>query len=225
MTVADHVCRVTIGDAAALDRRSVTEAVQFRDALLHAADDDNVKAIILAGLAGGSAASVASPADAEAPARQLYSGTRGLHQIVTYCKKVVIAEVDGPCGATASSFCLASDFVIATPDSTFASPFTVAEASYPLAVLTMRANRTKAWMFRGTSLSAEDALEAGFVNSVVAASGVRDATAALGRRVASMPLDGITVSKMNVGAAFDVIGVGADYDAVEASVAAGGIQW
>jgi hypothetical protein len=40
-----------------------------------------------------------------------------------------------------------------------------------------------------------------------------------------MPLDGMTISKMNVGAAFDVVGVGREFDAVEAALAAGGAQW
>jgi len=223
--LADHVCLITVGDAAALDRRESIAGEQLRDALLSTSDDDDVKAIILAGLTTGRFAGLVGPQDAHPGTRASYSGTRGLHQVVTYCKKVVIAEVDGQVGPTASALCLAADFVVSTSQSTFASPFSVPEANYPLAVLTMRANRTKAWMFRGGELDARSAYEAGFVNELVPGKSLRQATTDLGRRVALMPLDGLTVSKMNIGAAFDVIGVGREFDATEASVAAGGASW
>jgi enoyl-CoA hydratase/carnithine racemase len=222
--VADHVRRITVSDPGALDRRDVTVGEQLRDTILQTADDDDVKVIVLGGLAGPSTGLV-EPEHADPAARILYSGTRGLHQLITYCKKVVVAEVDGPCGATASALCLAADFVVATPAATFASPFAVPEANFPLAVLTMRSNRTRTWMFRGQPLAASEAYEAGFVNDIVAATDLERATTDLGRRVAVMPLDGITISKMNIGSAFDVIGVGRDFDAVEAAVAGTGGGW
>ncbi|HVW42777.1 MAG TPA: enoyl-CoA hydratase-related protein [Amycolatopsis sp.] len=221
--VAEHVVRITVPDPGALDRREVAAGEALRDALLAAADDDATKAIVLAGLAATS--DVPAPGDAEPGEHHCYTGVRGLHQVVTYCKKVVIAEVDGTCGPTASALCLGADFVLASPDSRFASPFGVPEANFPLAVLTMRANRTKAWMLRGGFLACDDACTAGFVNEVVDGAGLREATTTLGRRVALMPLDGLTVSKMNIGAAFDVVGVGRDFDAVEAATTGLGTRW
>lgn len=218
--VDDHVVRLSLPDASALDRREVEAAELVRDALLAAADDDTVKVIVVAGLAA--APTPVTPLDeAEPEARLLYTGIRGLHQLVAYCKKVVIAEVAGACGPTASALCLAADFAVATTESSFASPFGVEEANFPLAVLTMRENRTKAWMLRGDRLDAERARAAGFVNEVVEPAALRSTTEQLARGVALMPLDGITVSKMNVGAAFDVIGVGREFDAVEAGAAGG----
>jgi enoyl-CoA hydratase/carnithine racemase len=222
--LAEHAVLLRVLDPAALDRRDVTAGEALRDALLQAADDNQVKVIVLAGLAGG-AADTAGPEQADPAARLCYTGVRGLHQLTAYCKKVVIAEADGACGPTASALCLAADFVVASAESTFASPFEVAEANYPLAVLTMRANRAKAWMLRGGAIGAAAAFEAGFVNQVVAAQDLRATVTDLARRVALMPLDGMTISKMNVGAAFDVVGVGREFDAVEAALAAGGAQW
>jgi enoyl-CoA hydratase/carnithine racemase len=221
--LAADVALLRVPDAAALDRRDAAAGAKLRDALLQAADDDKIKAIVLTGLAGPVAEAV-QPSQADPAARLLYTGVRGLHQVTAYCKKVVIIEVDGVCGPTASALCLDADFVLATPDSSFASPFEVTEASYPLAVLTMRANRAKAWMLRGGMLPAADAHTAGFVNQVVSAIELRDATASLARRVALMPLDGITISKMNIGAAFDVAGIGREFDTVEAAVS-GGAEW
>lgn len=212
---ADHVHRLAVCDPSALDRRDVAAGLDLRDTLLRTIDDDNVKAIVLAGLAGG-ASGVVPLEDASAESRAIYTATRGLHQVIAYSKKIVIVEVDGDCGPTASAICLAADFVVASSTSTFASPFAVAEVNMPLAVLTMRANRTKAWALRGGPLTSEQAAEAGFVNDVVPPSQIREATVDLARRVALMPLDGITISKMNIGAAFDVIGVGREFDAVEA---------
>ncbi|MGD0698324.1 MAG: enoyl-CoA hydratase/isomerase family protein [Trebonia sp.] len=222
--LARNVVLLRVPDPAALDRRDAGAGQQLRDALLQAADDNEVKVIVLAGLAGGAGDTV-PPARADPAARLCYTGVRGLHQVTAYCKKVVIAEADGACGPTASALCLAADFVVASARSTFASPFEVDEANYPLAVLTMRANRAKAWMLRGGTIDAAGALEADFVNQVVGAPDLRGTVTDLARRVAVMPLDGVTISKMNVGAAFDVVGVGREFDAVEADLAAGGRQW
>jgi enoyl-CoA hydratase/carnithine racemase len=222
--LAEHAVLLRVPDPARLDRRDVAAGEAVRDALLHAADDNEVKVIVLAGLAGGASDSVA-PEQADPAARLFYTGVRGLHQVTAYCKKVVVAEIDGACGPTASALCLAADFVVASARSTFASPFEVPEANYPLAVLTMRANRAKAWLLRGGVIDAAAAFEADFVNQVVAVPDLRDAVTDLARRVALMPLDGITISKMNIGATFDVVGVGREFDAVEAAVAAGGAGW
>lgn len=222
--LAEHAVLLRVPDPAALDRRDVAAGEALRDALLQAADNNEIKVIVLAGLAGG-AADTTAPEQADRAARLFYTGVRGIHQVMAYCKKVVIAEADGACGPTASTLCLAADFVVASTRSTFTSPFEVAEANYPLAVLTMRANRAKAWMLRGGAIDAAAAFEADFVNQVVAAPDLRAAVTDLARRVALMPLDGMTISKMNVGAAFDVVGVGREFDAVEAALAAGGAQW
>jgi enoyl-CoA hydratase/carnithine racemase len=229
-TLAEHAVALRLDDPTALDRRDVAAGAELRDALLRAADDDDIKVIVLAGLAQAPAANaepadVTRPEDADPAARLLYTGVRGLHQLAAYCKKVLIAEIDGACGPTASALCLAADFAVASAASTFASPFAVAEANYPLAVLTMRANRAKAWMLRGGAVAAADALAAGYLNQVVPAADLRDVVTGLARQVALMPLDGITISKMNVGAAFDVVGVGRDFDAVEAALTSGGASW
>lgn len=234
--LAEQAVLLRVPDPAALDRRDVAAGEELRDALLRAADDDEIKVIVLAGLAStGSSPATAStastvagptpPEQADPAARLFYTGVRGLHQVTAYCKKVVIAEADGACGPTASALCLAADFVLASTRTTFASPFEVAEANYPLAVLTMRANRAKAWMLRGGAIDAAAAFEADFVNQVLAAPDLRGAVTDLARQVALMPLDGVTISKMNVGAAFDVVGVGREFDAVEAALAAGGARW
>jgi enoyl-CoA hydratase/carnithine racemase len=222
--IAEHVVLLRIADPGALDRRDATAGEEFRDALLRAADDNDVKVIVVTGLVGGTG-EVVPPERATPAARQLYTGARGIHQVITYGKKIVIAEVDGDCGPTGSALCLAADFVITTARSTFASPFEVAEASYPLAVLTMRANRAKAWMLRGGIIDASAAYDADFVNQVVDPAALRKVVTDLSRQVALMPLDGLTISKMNVGATFDVVGVGREFDAVEASVAAGSASW
>jgi enoyl-CoA hydratase/carnithine racemase len=222
--LAEHAVLLRVPDPGALDRREAGAGEELRDALLHAADDDDVKVIVLTGLAGGTA-DIVPPQQAEPAARLVYTGVRGIHQVVTYCKKAVIAEVDGACGPTASALCLAADFAVSSTQSTFASPFEVAEASYPLAVLTLRANRAKAWMLRGGAIEAAAALKVGFVNQVVEPKDLRGAVTDLAQRIALMPLDGMTISKMNVGAAFDVIGVGREFDMVEAAVAAGNAAW
>ena len=222
--LAEHVVLLQLPDPGALDRREAGAGEELRDALLHAADDNDVKVIVLTGLTGGTA-DIVQPQQAEPAARLVYTGVRGIHQVAAYCKKAVIAEVDGACGPTASALCLAADFAVASAQSTFASPFEIAEASYPLAVLTMRANRAKAWMLRGGTIDAAAALDGGFVNQVVGSTDVRGAAADLARRVALMPLDGMTISKMNVGAVFDVVGVGREFDAVEAAVTAGSAAW
>jgi enoyl-CoA hydratase/carnithine racemase len=222
--LAQHAVLLRIPDPAALDRRDVRAGEELRDALLHAADDNDVKVIVLSGLSGG-AAEIVPPERAEPVARLFYTGARGIHQVIAYCKKVVIAEADGACGPTASALCLAADFVVASSRSTFASPFEVAEASYPLAVLTMRANRAKAWMLRGGAIDAPTAYDADFANQVVEPAALRSTVTSLARRVALMPLDGMTISKMNVGATFDVVGIGREFDAVEAAVASGSAAW
>jgi enoyl-CoA hydratase/carnithine racemase len=214
---------LTIADITALTSHDGQACREVRDQLLSFADDDSVKAIILRGLVAKGGGAPAAQGDGAA--WQAYIGVRGLHQIAAYCKKVLIAEVDGACAGAGSALCLAADFVVATPGSTFAAPFAeIPEASYVLALLTMRANRAKAWTLRPRPFDAREALEAGLINQIADPAQLEDATSALAAAVSLMPLDGITVTKMNINAAFDAAGVGREFDAVEAQVSSHAIS-
>lgn len=215
----EHVASVRVADPSGLETFRAQDLTQLRDDLMGAADDDRVKSIVLTGLAAGTTA-LAAPRTDSAPTALAF-GTRGPFQIAAYCKKVLIAVVDGRCGPAASSLCLAADLALATPTSTFASPFAVPQGNYVLGVLTMRANRTKTWMLTGASMSARDVLDIGFLNEVIELPHLEDAALTWARRAARTPLDGITVSKMNINAAQDVAGVGRDFDAAEAFAAIG----
>jgi enoyl-CoA hydratase/carnithine racemase len=129
-----------------------------------------------------------------------------------FSKKVILSQISGVCAGAGSMLVLCSDLSVAAQGSTFGSPFDVLpESNFVLAALTIRLNRAKAWLLRGDAMSASEALDFGLVNRIVPADKLALVSTELARSV-SMPMDGITMSKMLLQSVLDSHGVGREFD-------------
>ena len=212
---------ITVSNGDALTRHVSDAGRQLTHRIWEAAESDEVKALILR-VEGCHDA----PADNERVwttirgresalgARQLaYTGTTGLYQTLALCKKPIVAELRGTCQGVASLIALYADLAVADVTARFYSPFeALPEANFAIAALTMRLDRAKAWLLTGQPLDAHTAEEFGLINRVVAVDELAAASMALAQRIARMPLDGITVSKMNLNACLDAMAVGQEFD-------------
>ena len=206
------IFRIELDDAQRLAAHDPTLAEELCNEILQLADQDEVKAIILRVRETSPAA--AAPAG-NRPLRA-YLGSAGLYQTLAFCKKVVIAELPGPIGPMGSLIGLYANLVVADAASAFPSPFdSVPEANFMMAALSMRLDRAKAWLLDTAPLSVEQAEEMGLVNVAAHAKDLPARALELAERAAAMPLDGITVSKMNYNACLDAMGAGQDFDLAE----------
>jgi enoyl-CoA hydratase/carnithine racemase len=223
VTQTNSIATITIEDCRPLSRHDVDFGFALRDAVRDTADSDEIKAIIIR-VVGDDFCPALSAAELAgmSPEREhrygsgwheAYAASSGLYQNLCFCKKVVITEVRGECADAGSMVVLCSDLTVATPDSKFGSPFSVIpEANLVLAALTMRLNRAKSWVLSEVPLYAQEAFDAGLVNRIVAADLLDATVTRMARSVTRMPLDGITMSKINMETCLDAQGVGREFD-------------
>jgi enoyl-CoA hydratase/carnithine racemase len=212
---AAGVIRITVGDAHRLEAHDQQLAEEFCKEMLLSADKDDVKAIIVRVESVASQAHEGGDSARKRPLRA-YLGPSGLYEVLALCKKVVVAELPAPVSRAAALIGLYSDLAVADESSHFPCPFdTIPEANFMLAALSMRLDRAKAWLLSGEPLTASGAEEAGLVNEIVHADALADRALQMATRAAAVPLDGITVSKMNMNACLDAMGVGQDFDLAE----------
>jgi enoyl-CoA hydratase/carnithine racemase len=217
VTVTDGVATVAAEHFGPLGAYDAPFADELARAVVDAADDDAVKAIVLRAngpdFAPAAAPRVPDPQDVTTTWHRSFAAAGAVSQAVCFAKKVVITAVRGECAAAGSNLVLCSDLTVADDTARFASPFTDApESNFVLAALTIRLNRAKSWMVRGTTIDAEQALNIGLVNDVTTSDGLDGAVALLTDGVTGMPLDGITMSKMLQQAVYDAHGVGREFD-------------
>jgi enoyl-CoA hydratase/carnithine racemase len=105
--------------------------------------------------------------------------------------KPTIALVNGVAAGGGCAIALACDLTIATPDSTFGIPIArtlgncLSGASYARLVDAMGPKRVKEMLFTGRLFTADNALEAGLVNRIVAAEEIDEAVGVLAAQIAS----------------------------------------
>ncbi|MER7282712.1 enoyl-CoA hydratase/isomerase family protein [Dactylosporangium sp. NPDC000244] len=186
-------------------------------AVIEASDHDHVKAIVLRATGPDFAPAVPTgfPSAAEAPTtwHQAFAASTAVYQATCFAKKVVVAEVHGACHGAGSALLLCTDLAVASEDAEFGSPFLdVPESNFVLAALTIRLNRAKSWLLRGTTYDAATAGRIGLVNRVVPAPQLQTEVERMTAAVLGMPLDGVTMSKMLQQAVYDAHGVGREFD-------------
>jgi enoyl-CoA hydratase/carnithine racemase len=115
-------------------------------------------------------------------------------------KKPIIAAVDGIAIGIGTTMIFHCDFVIASTTATFSSPFIqyglVPEGASSLLLPRMVGHqRAFAMLVMGRSMSAEDAREAGFVNTVVAPGHAIVEARKVAREICALPADAVAVSR------------------------------
>lgn len=208
---------ITIPDVQALTRHEIQPAVELRDALWQANDDDEVKVIILRAdgehfcpqlTAEEMRAAAQEGHHAYTDVQQFYYSPFGIYQGVFYIKKVIITEVQGDCAGAGTLLALFSDLTVASSDARFWNPVEdLAEANVVLTMLTIGVHRAKAWVLTGEVLSAEAAHADGLVNYVSDRGQLRAASADIGAKVTRMPIDALVVTKMGFNGVLDGHGV------------------
>jgi enoyl-CoA hydratase/carnithine racemase len=208
---------ITVDDFTPLTRHDVNATEELRDVIVETSDDDDIKVIVLRSSAAEFCVPTASPSatsnDVWTNWNQAFAQASALYQSICFSKKITITEVTGRCAGAGSLLVLCSDLTVATEDAVFYQPFDLLpESNFALASLSMRLNRAKAWMFRDSELTAEQAEETGLINYVVSHGELASTTRRLASRASLMPLDGITMSKMMLQAVLDGHGVGREFD-------------
>jgi enoyl-CoA hydratase/carnithine racemase len=211
------VATVEADDFGPLGAYDTVFADELATAVVEASDDDRVKAVVLrtrgADFAPARAGRAPEPAGTPTAWHESFAASSAVYQAVCFAKKVVVTAVRGECSAAGTNLVLCSDLTVATESARFASPFLdLPESNFVLAALTIRLNRAKSWLVRGTTHDAAQAVHIGLVNRVVPAGELDPAVGELTDGVTGMPLDGVTMSKMLQQAVYDAHGVGRDFD-------------
>lgn len=215
-SIADWVGTIEVEDFSPLSRYDAHFARSLRDAVVELSDDDHVKAIVLrtrGEFAPDVPAAELDPSTLFTSWPQDFAGASALYQAVTFSKKITVTEVAGGCHGAGTLLVLASDITAAGESARFGSPFRARpEANFVLTALTVRLNRAKAWLLRGSVLDAATAYDYGLVNEVVPDADLEETTRTMTGRITAMPLDGIVMSKMLQQPILDASGVGREFD-------------
>jgi enoyl-CoA hydratase/carnithine racemase len=216
-SVNEGIAIIEFSDGRLLSRRDAEEGRALTQALWDCADSDEVRAIVLSAAGPDFCPGIDDPESVvhrdSADQQAVYAGATGLYQGLCYCKKVVVAAIQGACTGAGSALVLCADLAVAGSDAGITSPFDcVPEANFALATLTMRLNRAKAWLLTGDAMSASEALSVGLVNRVVPGDQVRDEALKMARAAARMPMDGMAISKVMMETYLDAQSVGREFD-------------
>ncbi|MFI1252690.1 enoyl-CoA hydratase [Streptomyces netropsis] len=210
------------------------------DAFRAAADDDEVKVVVLAGAGGHFSAGhdIGSPGrDADVPfARRAGlwwdhcdkagAERRFARESEVYlgmCRrwrelpKPMIASVQGACVAGGLMLAWVCDLIVASEDAFFADPVVrmgIPGVEYFAHPWVMPPRVAKEFLFTGDRMSARRAHEVGMVNRVVARDRLASHTGELADRVAQMPRMGLALAKRAVNQAEDLQGLHSGLDSV-----------
>ncbi|GGR39457.1 enoyl-CoA hydratase [Streptomyces netropsis] len=210
------------------------------DAFRAAADDDEVKVVVLAGAGGHFSAGhdIGSPGrDADVPfARRAGlwwdhcdkagAERRFARESEVYlgmCRrwrelpKPMIASVQGACVAGGLMLAWVCDLIVASEDAFFADPVVrmgIPGVEYFAHPWVMPPRVAKEFLFTGDRMSARRAHEVGMVNRVVARDRLASHTEELADRVAQMPRMGLALAKRAVNQAEDLQGLHSGLDSV-----------
>jgi enoyl-CoA hydratase/carnithine racemase len=222
LKLSGSVATIMLDELEPLSRHDIEFALELRDVIRDAADDDSVKVIILKTTGSDfclppTASDLKIAADTRikrtAAWHAAYSATSGLYQNMVYCKKFIVTVTRGQCAGAGSMLVLCSDFTVSSFEASFEAPFAqYPESNLVLAELTMRLNRAKSWMLGGSAWSAEKAAHAGLINQAVNAADLETCAISVANAAAQMPLDGVAMTKVLLESFLDTQGVGQDFD-------------
>ncbi|WP_030410056.1 enoyl-CoA hydratase [Streptomyces sp. NRRL S-1448] len=209
-------------------------------AFYRAADDDEVKVVVLAGAGkhfsaghdiGTPERDAHLPFDRKAGLWWDHSDKEGAESryaresevYLGMCRrwrelpKPVIAAVQGACVAGGLMLAWVCDLIVATEDAFFADPVVrmgIPGVEYFAHPWVMPPRIAKEFLFTGDRMSARRAYEVGMVNRVVPREQLQDAVRELALRIAEMPRLGLALTKRAVNQAEDLQGLHTGLDSV-----------
>jgi 2-(1,2-epoxy-1,2-dihydrophenyl)acetyl-CoA isomerase len=192
------VATVTLNRPEALNSLTVEMKVALREALERAGADRNVRAVVLTGAGRGFCVGqdLREHADALAGGDAALNTVRDHYNPIVHAladmPKPVVAAVNGAAAGAGASLAFACDFRLAADNASFMMAFARVGlgpdtgASWTLQRL-VGYGRAAAMLMLAEPISAEQALEMGLVNGVVAADGLAAAAAELAAKLAAGP--------------------------------------
>lgn len=221
LTIEDvgAVRRIRLARETARNAQSQKMLDELDDAFKHAADDANVRAVILGGVGAHFSAghdlkeAQSKRADFTVEERWEYESVR----YFDYCMNIwdfpkpTIAEVQGACISGGFMIANMCDLIVCSDDAFFSDPVNHTLAAAATEVLihpwVMGLRKAKEMLYTGSRVDAAEALRIGMVNQVVPGSELADAAMALAQRVAKAPPFGMRLLKRSLNRTFDAQGL------------------
>ena len=196
----NHVAIMTLNRPEQYNVINAQMSRDFREALLECWDDDDVRAIVLTGTGnafsgGGDIKSMIADLKAGHIAPSFESMLPIWHGVIEFLREIpkpVIAALNGVVAGGGLGLALACDFRIASPEIKFFTSFLGigvspdSSSSFFLPRFVGMGRSTELFM-RNNPVTAEEALDLGFVNAVVAKESVMDESMALATELAQGP--------------------------------------
>lgn len=215
----DAIRTVTLARAGARNAQSQALLDELDQAMREAAGDYTVRVVIIGGEGDHFSAghdlkeAQASRADFSVEQRWAYESLR----YFDYCMRIwdfpkpVIARVQGACVSGGFMIANMCDLVVCSDDAFFSDPVCHTLAAAATEVLihpwVMGLRRAKEMLFTGERVTAEQALQMGMVNRVVARAQLNEETMALARRVAAAPPFALKLVKKSLNRTLDAQGL------------------
>ncbi len=238
--VSGPVATVTMNRPAYRNAQNSAMTYALDRAFYRAADDDAVRAVVLAGAGEHFSAGhdIGTPErDAHLPfdrkaglwwdhSDKAGAESRFARESEVYlgmCRrwrelpKPVIASVQGACVAGGLMLAWVCDLIVASEDAFFADPVVrmgIPGVEYFAHPWVMPPRVAKEFLFTGERMSARRAYEVGMVNRVVPRAELADRTGELAKRIADMPRMGLALTKRAVNQAEDLQGLHTGLDSV-----------
>jgi len=226
---SDRVARITLARPEAANAQNYQMLSELNEAFDEAARDGEVRVIILA--ADGKHFSAGHDLRADTDMSDIdpvgtwccfdAEGAEGYmakeaEMYVGLCwrwrniPKPTIAQVHGKVIAGGLMLVWPMDLVVCSDDATFSDPvvaFGVNGHEYFTHPFEAGARLAKEMLFTGRSITADEALRCGMVNTVVARDDLESTTLAMAERIAQRPMIGLTLAKQSVNNTLDQMGM------------------
>jgi enoyl-CoA hydratase/carnithine racemase len=174
------------------------------EAINSAQDNAAIRCIVITGgsgvfTAGNDLEDFLKDGTANADKPRASNAIKFLHALANNTKPI-IAAVDGIAIGVGTTMLFHCDYVLASPSATFSTPFIhlglVPEGASSLLVpRTMGHQRAFAMLVMGRTVSAEEAREAGFVNTVVATGHTETEARKVAREICALPAEAVALSR------------------------------
>lgn len=204
----DHVATITLDRPEKKNAMSFVMFNELKDAFLRAAEDNDVRCVVVTGAGGAfcSGADLSDPANMSASSFDFKERMRLIDSIVRAfidCPTPTIAKVTGVAAGAGCNLALGCDLIVATPEASFAELFVkrglVVDFGGTWALTRLLPlNKAKEIALLGDTLSAEEADRLGLLNRLCDASEVDTVVKDLASRLVALPPRIVTLIKENL---------------------------
>jgi enoyl-CoA hydratase len=227
------VARITLNRPDVRNAQNIKMTLALDDAFQAAAMDDAVKVVILR----GSGKHFSAGHDIGTPERDIHlpferratlwwdhadkalsesAFVREQEAYLGMCRrwrdlpKPTIAQIHGACIAGGLMLAWSCDLIVASDDAFFSDPVVrmgIPGVEYFAHPFVMNPRKAKEFLFLGERMNADEALQVGMINRVVARDVLDDSVLDIARRIAQMPRMGLALTKKAINQAEDRMGL------------------